>query len=89
MLYLVTYYQNPTGLTTSFEKKLGALKLLARYEKAAGHPIYLLEDAAYRELRFEGEDVKSALAAKGFAKRVLYTATYSKPFATGTRTVCD
>ena len=85
MLYLVTYYQNPTGVTTSFEKKVAALKLLKQYEKAAGHPIYLLEDAAYRELRFAGEDEKSALAAKGFANRVIYAGTYSKPFATGTR----
>jgi 2-aminoadipate transaminase len=42
MLYLVSYYQNPTGLTTSFAKKAGALKLLRRYERAAGHPLYLL-----------------------------------------------
>jgi 2-aminoadipate transaminase len=61
------------------------LKLLRKYEKAAGHPIYLLEDAAYRELRFKGEDVKSALSVKGFANRVIYAGTYSKPFATGTR----
>jgi 2-aminoadipate transaminase len=85
MLYLVSYYQNPTGVTTSFAKKLAALKLLRQYEKAAGHPIYLLEDAAYRELRFAGEDEKSALAARGFANRVIYAGTYSKPFATGTR----
>jgi 2-aminoadipate transaminase len=51
-LYLVSYFQNPTGITTSFEKKIAALKLLKKYERAAGHPIYLLEDAAYRELRF-------------------------------------
>src|SRR5580698_8169733 len=85
MLYLVSYYQNPTGVTTGFAKKLAALKLLRQYEKAAGHPIYLLEDAAYRELRFQGEDVKSALSVKGFANRVLYAGTYSKPFASGTR----
>jgi 2-aminoadipate transaminase len=84
MLYLVSYYQNPTGVTTSFAKKAAALKLLRSYERAAGHPIYLLEDAAYRELRFKGEDVKSALAAKG-ADRVIYSSTYSKPFATGMR----
>ena len=38
MLYLVSYYQNPTGITTSFAKKVGALQLLRKYEKAAGHP---------------------------------------------------
>ena len=48
-LYLVTYHCNPTGTTTAATKKAAALKLLRRYEAAAGHPIYLLEDAAYRE----------------------------------------
>ena len=85
MLYLVSYYQNPTGITTSFKKKVAALKLLKRYERAAGHPLFLLEDGAYRELRFQGNDVKSALVIKGSGDRVIYAGTYSKPFATGTR----
>jgi 2-aminoadipate transaminase len=84
-LYLVSYYQNPTGYTTSLEKKEQALRLLRRYERAAGHPIFLLEDAAYRELRFEGEDIPSALALDPRGDRVIYTSTYSKPFATGVR----
>jgi 2-aminoadipate transaminase len=86
MLYLVSYFQNPTGITTSFAKKVAALKLLKKYERAAGHPIYLLEDAAYRELDF-GTDAtpKTALAARGFGDRVIYAGTYSKPFATGLR----
>ena len=84
-LYLVSYFQNPSGVTTSFQKKVAALKLLKKFERAAGHPIYLLEDAAYRELRFTGKDVPSALAAPGAAERVIYTGTYTKPFATGAR----
>jgi 2-aminoadipate transaminase len=84
LLYLVSYFQNPTGRTTRFEKKCAALQLLRRYERAAGHPIFLLEDAAYRELRFAGQDERSALAAE-FADRVIYAGTYSKPFATGAR----
>jgi 2-aminoadipate transaminase len=85
MLYLVSYFQNPTGTTTSFEKKAGALDLLRHYERAAGHPLYLLEDAAYRELRFGATDIKSALAVRGSSERVVCTGTYSKPFATGIR----
>jgi len=84
MLYQVTYFQNPTGWTSTFEKKRDALELLRKYEHAAGHPIYLLEDAAYRELRFAADDVPSALVAK-HRDRVLYAGTYSKPFATGAR----
>ena len=84
LLYVISYFQNPTGRTTAFAKKRAALELLRHYERAAGHPIYLVEDAAYRELRFSGDDEPSALAAD-FAERVVYAGTYSKPFATGAR----
>jgi len=85
-LYLVTYFQNPTGATTTLAKKRAALKLLKKFERAAGHPIYLLEDAAYRELRFDqGADVPTALTLSGAKHRVIYAGTYSKPFATGVR----
>ena len=86
MIYLVSYFQNPTGVTTSFEKKYGILKLLKKFERDTGHPIYLLEDAAYRELRFETVTAeKSALAVPGAADRVIYAGTFTKPFATGAR----
>ena len=85
LLYVVSYYQNPSGVTTSFAKKQEILLLLRRFERKAGHPIYLLEDAAYRELRFSGDAVLSALMAEHGRDRVLYTGTYSKPFATGVR----
>lgn len=85
MLFMVSYFQNPSGVTTSLEKKRAALELLRSYESAAGHPIYLIEDAAYRDLRFAGDDVPSALAVPGFGDRVIYAGTYSKPFATGIR----
>jgi len=97
-LYLVTYFQNPTGATTTLAKKRAALKLLKKYERAAGHPLYMLEDAAYRELAF-GRDAAlrrqsaqradptppTALTLPGARDRVIYAGTYSKPFATGVR----
>jgi len=85
LLYFVSYFQNPTGVTTSFAKKRAILSVLNKFERAAGHPIYLVEDSAYRELRFAGKEVKSALAVKGFTERVILAGTYSKPFATGAR----
>jgi 2-aminoadipate transaminase len=85
LLYLVSYYQNPTGACTSLARKAGALELLRHYERAAGHPIFLLEDAAYRELGFAGDRIESALSAGRRAERVIYMGTYSKPFATGVR----
>ncbi len=85
LLYLVSYFSNPAGTTVSLAKKQAALRLLRKYERDAGHPLYLLEDAAYRELRFAGEDIASAITADAGRGRVLYTSTFSKPFATGLR----
>jgi 2-aminoadipate transaminase len=99
-LYLVTYFQNPTGATTSLAKKSATLRLLKKFERAAGHPLYLLEDAAYRELSFgRGAALRrprsaqrahpaippTALTLPGAAERVIYTGTYSKPYAPGAR----
>ena len=85
MLYLVSYFQNPTGRSTSLSIKKEVLNLLKKYERAAGHPIYLLEDAAYRELGFSGQSDPSAIFIPGASSRVIYSGTYSKPFATGVR----
>ncbi|MDP6891767.1 MAG: PLP-dependent aminotransferase family protein [Verrucomicrobiota bacterium] len=85
MLYLVSYFQNPTGRSTSLSVKKEALDLLKKYERAAGHPIYLLEDSAYRELGFSGQSDSSALSIHGASERVIYSGTFSKPFATGVR----
>ncbi|MBI5821881.1 MAG: PLP-dependent aminotransferase family protein [Verrucomicrobia bacterium] len=82
-VYLVTYFQNPTGWTTSFEKKREAYAILRHYEAAAGHPIFVLEDAAYRDLRFAGPDTPSLKSLDMANERIAYSNTYTKPFATG------
>jgi 2-aminoadipate transaminase len=80
LAYFVTYFQNPTGHTWPLDAKREALAKIKRMERAAGHPIQIVEDAAYRDLRFEGEDVPSF---KSLDARVAYTNTLTKPFATG------
>lgn len=83
LLYLVSYFQNPTGHTWSWDAKREALALVKHYERTAGHPIYVVEDAAYRDLRFEGKDVASFKSLDLRNERVVYTNTLTKPFATG------
>jgi 2-aminoadipate transaminase len=80
LAYFVTYFQNPTGHTWSLDAKREALAKIKQMERGAGHPIQIVEDAAYRDLRFEGEDVPSF---KSLDPRVAYTNTLTKPFATG------
>lgn len=83
LVYLVTYFRNPTGQTWSWAMKQEAWRVLRHYERAAGHPIFILEDAAYRDLRFAGQDIASFKALDSANQRVLYANTLTKPFATG------
>ena len=72
--------------STSVAKTEAVLKLLRRFESKAGHPLYYVEDAAYRELNFPRyEAPKSSLSLTSYRDRIIYTGTYSKPFATGIR----
>ena len=85
LLYLVSYYQNPTGRSASWEAKRRVAEVLARFERKLGRPIYVLEDAAYREMGFAPGGAPSMLCAPGGPERTVYSGTYSKPFATGLR----
>src|SRR5438045_6547657 len=57
LIYTVDYFQNPTGLTLSMDRRQHLLELARRFSKA--QRLLILEDAAYRELRFAGDDAPS------------------------------
>ena len=78
MFYIISNFQNPTGLTTSFEKRK------AIYELAAKYNVVVLEDDPYGDLRFEGESIPSI---KSMDKDgvVAYSRTFSKILAPGIR----
>jgi len=83
LVYCTSYYQNTTGLTLSAERRPRLLEIVRRYSDAAGHRILILEDAAYRELRYDGpahRSIKSYDAANLFT---IISHTFSKPFAPG------
>jgi 2-aminoadipate transaminase len=48
--------------------------------------IFILEDAAYRELRYEGDDVPSIKSLDTDNQHVILTMTFSKPLAPGFKT---
>jgi 2-aminoadipate transaminase len=82
-LYLVSCFQNPTGISPSIERKRALLELAATY----GLPI--VEDDPYGELFYEGErpPILAALDAEmhGELRHVLYLSTFSKVLAPGLR----
>lgn len=84
LLYDVTYFNNPTGLSLSRSRREKLVEMLDRWSRR--QRIFLLEDAAYRELRYWGEDLPSLLRYDPEGTTVLYAGTFSKPFAPGLKT---
>jgi 2-aminoadipate transaminase len=81
MAYLNSYFQNPTGISYSMARKAGILQTLMRRTKAL-----IVEDGAYRELRYEGADMPSLKSFDDQNARVAYIGTFSKSFAPGLKT---
>ncbi|WP_373189249.1 PLP-dependent aminotransferase family protein [Halolamina sp.] len=79
LLYTIPNFQNPTGATLSRERRETLVALAAEYG------FLIVEDDAYGELRFDGEDVTpmAALDDEGWVVRM---GTFSKTIAPGVRT---
>src|SRR5207237_7780659 len=60
------------------------MELVRRFSKK--QRIYVLEDAAYRELRFEGSDIPSVKSLDAGNEHVILAMTFSKPMAPGLKT---
>lgn len=84
LIYTVDYFQNPTGLTLSEERRSRLVDLVRRFSRS--HRILILEDAAYRELRYDGPDLPSVKRFDEKNEFVVYASTFSKPLAPGLKT---
>lgn len=84
MIYLVSYFQNPTGISLSAGRRREIFDLVRRFSRT--HCIHVIEDAAYRELHYDGDDVPSLRALDEDGRTVVHLGTFSKPFAPGLRT---
>lgn len=74
LLYTIPSFQNPSGITTTLEKRKKVYELACRYD------IAILEDNPYGELRFSGEDVPT-IKSMDTEGRVLYAGSFSKVMA--------
>jgi 2-aminoadipate transaminase len=80
-VYCTSYYQNPTGLTLSAERRPRLLEIIKRFSRK--HRILLMEDAAYRELRYNGQAHRSVKSYDSQNQYTILSQTFSKPFAPG------
>ncbi len=80
-IYCQSYFQNPTGLTLSAPRRPRLVEIAKKYSKR--HRILIIEDAAYRELRYEGDDLPSIKHYDPDNTFVASCYTFDKPFAAG------
>jgi 2-aminoadipate transaminase len=86
-MYVLPNFQNPTGVTTSLERRKRLVELADRY----GVPI--VEDDPYGQLRFEGEHLPAVEVLDSrergnescYSGNVIYLSTFSKILAPGFR----
>ena len=78
LIYVIPNFQNPSGITTSYEKRVKI------YEIAKKYGLIILEDNPYGELRFAGEDVPTIKSMDNDGI-VIYCSTFSKILSAGMR----
>ncbi|MDV3104536.1 aminotransferase-like domain-containing protein [Thermococcus waiotapuensis] len=78
MVYTVSTFQNPAGVTMSLERRKRLVELAEEYD------FLIVEDGPYSELRYSGEPIPPI---KHFDEngRVIYLGTFSKILAPGLR----
>lgn len=83
LIYLVSYYENPSGLSLSVERRREAVEIARRW--SVRQRIFILEDAAYRELRYDGPELPSVWSFDRERETVILAHTFSKTFSPGLR----
>jgi 2-aminoadipate transaminase len=81
LVYCTSYFDNPTGLSLSLLRRRRLLEIVKSY--ASRQRILIHEDAAYRELRYDGAAVRSMKSMDPENRHTILSLTFSKPFAPG------
>jgi len=83
IVYVVSYYDNPTGISVSEDRRPELLEIVQRFSD--DQQILLLEDAAYRELCFAERGAPSIWSFDTAGQTVALAQTFSKCFSPGVR----
>lgn len=78
-LYTIPNFQNPSGSTTTLERRLEIIDIVRRFD------IPVFEDDPYHYLSYEELPPRSYLSLAGEDKRILHCSSFSKTLAPGLR----
>jgi 2-aminoadipate transaminase len=82
-LYVMSYFDNPSSRNLAGERRARIVEIAQRY--STSHTLYVIEDTAYRDLRYAGEDLPSLRSFDAHGTHVIYTSSFSKAFSPGIR----
>jgi 2-aminoadipate transaminase len=82
-LYLVSYCDNPRGVSLSAERRRRVMDIClnSRYRP----PLHVIDDLAYRELQLSGERAPSLFHFDPTGQQTILAGTFSKSFSPGMR----
>jgi len=83
LIYSVSYYENPSGISLSEDRRRELVQIAQRWSKQ--QRIFILEDAAYRELHYDGPVHPSVWSFDESRETVILAQTFSKSFSPGLR----
>jgi len=83
LIYLVSYYENPSGVSLAEQRRREVVELVRRWSER--NRIFVLEDAAYRELRYDGPNLPSIWSYDSGRDFVILAQTFSKSYSPGLR----
>lgn len=83
LIYVVSWYENPSGISLSAERRRAVVEIARRWSR--DHRIFVLEDAAYRELHYDGPALPSIWSFDAEHDTVILAQTFSKSFSPGLR----
>ena len=85
LIYVVSEFENPTGISLSLDRRAELVAIAKHWSQRRGETIYVLEDAAYRELHYDAPPPPSVWSFDADGDTVIHAGTFSKSFSPGLR----
>ena len=82
-IYVTSYFDNPSGITMPMKRRAELVELAKRWSHES--KLYIIEDVAYRELRYYGDDLPSLRSFDPEGDTVVQAGTFSKSYSPGIR----
>lgn len=82
-IYVTSYFENPSTVTLSRARRAEIVEIAKRWSTKT--KIYVIDDAAYRELRYAGDDLPSLRSFDAEGDTVIVAETFSKSYSPGIR----